>query len=179
MEKNKKTKKVIVVFIFIFIFIFICMIIYKELDAYIDEQICDPISDKLDSIIRESYANYGNIKYSEYKDVISSHDYEAMYYIKNPVRTDSENPHIDRAKYDILISYHSKPKTVLVSSDTAISTYTYRLKYLINKTPKYHDDGHTYYGDADDYTNESGCCVVVLKLKSDNKWHVMSFSELD
>lgn len=171
---SKKIRKrigliiIIVVFCLSVIFTIVYFNIHKN-----DDKTCYELSRLTYDMVEESYMNYGNIKNSKYKDIVSSHNYKMMYYIRDTDYSDPKKPYIDRSNYDILISYHSMPETTLNDSETATTTYIYETKYVADKEPTYRD-GHTYY-DIHDYGGGRSTCTVKWKLQSDGKWHVVDF----
>lgn len=143
---------------------------------------CDTLSRTVYDIVEESCINYGDIKYSNYRDIISEENYDWMYYLRKINYYDPDRPYLDRSEYeDILMSYHTMPYTKLVDSNTAISTYEYCAKVVVNndpemiKTPKY-DDKHKIY-DCYSYSGGRSTCTVTWKKQDDGKWVIMNFYE--
>ena len=74
-----------------------------------NDKICSNLSNTVYDIVEESYFNYGNISNSKYKDIISAHDYNTLYYLGAIDYDDPQKSYFDRSKMEILISYHLNP----------------------------------------------------------------------
>ena len=66
-----------------------------------DDRICNELSKTVYNIVNESYVNYGNIKNSKYKDIISPEDYSKMNYLGITNLNDPDSQNIKRSEIDI------------------------------------------------------------------------------
>ena len=140
-----------------------------------DDSVCDELSRTVYDIVEESYINYGNIKYSKYKDIISPKDYSNMYYLYVVDYSDPDTPYVDRSKIYILISYHTMPTTQITGADEAVTTYTYEKRYIYN--PEQENQAENTY---DEYSYSAGIvdgCTVKWRRQRDGKWHIVSYYE--
>ena len=120
-----------------------------------------------DKEVEESYKNYGNIELSNYKDIVSAHNYELLYYLRSINYYDPLTKYIDRSKYDVLTSYHSWPETVFDSGTQATTTYFCEYKYSTPEHQKIHSN----------YTYGRSLCTIKWQLKDDGQWHIVDFTE--
>ena len=182
MQVASKTK---VICIFVILSIVSLTILYLFLYKPIQDEnnkTCNKLSKMVYEIVEESYINYGDINYSNYRDIISANNYDLMYYLKVINYDDPNMSYLDRSEYeDILTSYHTMPNTILIDSNTAISKYEYCKKYVVNnnseniKFPK-HSKEHTIY-DYNSYSGGRSMCEVTWKKQDDEKWVIMNFYE--
>ncbi len=141
-----------------------------------DDRICNELSKTVYNIVNESYVNYGNIKNSKYKDIISPEDYSKMNYLGITNLNDPDSQNIKRSEIDILISYHTEPVTERMSANLAVTTYNYEKKIIVDGTPVQRD-GLTWYKDGRKVSNTKNGCTVVWEKLEDGKWHIASFYE--
>ena len=176
----KKANKKLVVVIVLF-FILVCILGGGFLCAYLMaihnsayNETCAQIGSLVWQIVDESYDNYGNIEFSEYKDVVSSDIYDKMYYMEYFRDENGEYP--DRSEYkDIRLSYHSYVDVTLNSSTEATATYEVAYDYVPAEAEASYRGEHPYYSL---HTGEMRTCMVTLELQDDGKWHIVDFSRL-
>lgn len=171
MRKNLSKKTVIVCFV---VFLIIVIIAFPITNYIMDkhsenDKICSNLSNTVYDIVEESYFNYGNISNSKYKDIISAHDYNTLYYLGAIDYDDPQKSYFDRSKMEILISYHSKPTTV-VNNNRATSEYDYECEYFIKETQN-HIDSYQRYKNKD-YTLRCGHITVKWELQN-GIWHIV------
>lgn len=167
-----KRKKTIIIFGIVLAAVFIICIIWiftsfqKQQKEY--KKTANSLSRLLYDIVEDSYINYGEITYSQYKDVISPSDYDKLYYFDNG---SGEKP--DRSQLEILISYHSTPDTEMLDSKHATSTFTATAKYITKGTPLYRN-GRSYYEKTNMYLGVPH--YTVEWEYQDGKWRVTDVS---
>ncbi len=175
----KKTKKSTVIVLLSVVYLIISVLLCYYQIKY--DEICDSLNCIVYDMVEETYINYGNIKYSKYKDIISPLDYLCMYYGREggPL-DDGTDPDRSKNGVDVYEANHSIPETVLINSYTAETKYTYSYMYACKdesrKEPREYRDGFIYYGLYGEHGAISEC-TIRWQLQSDGKWHIVDFRE--